>query len=255
MNGARVRLWGLVTLLCFGVGGYGAAVLHYGRSAPKAQSLPPLKGHGTLHLQVPESPDALVVPPTGSTRPGPVLMVLSEPGLPTTDCESWRAVVGPAGFVLCADPNLVRAGDAASATRALKGALRALKARWPQHVAPGAVVLAGLGQGARLATALSAQEPSFFSRLVLDGHGLSDWTSSYATIFQRRGGERVLIVCGDEACTSSAQRTKLWMQGAALEAKVVTYPAGWTESLSSAWAWLVDGDPRWAARRPSAAHP
>jgi hypothetical protein len=250
---SRVRVTAIALVLGLGLAAYLGALVRF-RPALSGTTLPPLGGREIVLLKVPEAPDALVIPPKGTTAPSPVVLILTSTQNPIADCVNWRPVVGPRPFILC--PQLV-VGDTpqslALATAALRGSLRALKARWPRHVAPGPIVLVGWGPAAAVATKLSQQEPSFFSRLVLGREQLNPWTSSFATIYRRRGGERLLLACDDPTCAAQARRAKLWMQGAGLEARLLESAPGESleKSLASTWPWLVEGDQRWSSGQPS----
>jgi hypothetical protein len=235
-----------------------------GAEADAAVALAPLQAD-SWHLALPVAghlPAAVAVP-LGATRPRPIVVALhGDFDRPEWHCGAWRGITGGHPFVLCprgvprldSPPQSERFtyDDVKNSEHELRGALRALKARFGRYVSPGPVVLAGLTRGASHAVLLSKQEPSFFSRLVLVDGGHDRWTSGNAAAFSQRGGQRVLFLCTNDRCSERAQRSSLFAQGGGAEARAVRAGAGArgldahaAATLKQHWMWLVAGDQRY----------
>jgi hypothetical protein len=179
----------------------------------------PVSGHGA----------ATVAIPLGATSARPVLIALhGDSDRPEWHCGSWRGITGGTSFILC-PRGVPRAGterftyaDAAATERELRAALRALKDRFGDYLAPSPVMLAGLTLGAERAVAT-------------------------------RGGQRVLFVCTRPGCRQSVESSVLFLTRAGAAAQVVDGGVGahgldatTSGTLARIWPWLVQGDPRFA---------
>lgn len=226
-----------------------------GKSPPP---IPPLAASSWLvSLEVPGFTEAKVAVPLGVRRPRPLVVALhGADDRPEWPCGSYRHVARSA-FVLCPSgppgSNDRFALGPFEATRSeLRAALPKLKARFDQHLAKGAVVLAALGPSVEQAISLALEEPTFFSRLVLIDGPFARFTVGPAERFGRAGGVRVLFVCTTgAACEADASERVLLLKRAGSDARAATTERGQgldgetTALIAREWAWLVSGDPRW----------
>jgi pimeloyl-ACP methyl ester carboxylesterase len=228
--------------------------------------LPPLQAESwRIDLPVPGFGPASVAVPLGARSPRPILIALHGTGdRADWQCGTWRGISGPHAFILCPqgvqNPGTAKGsetftyGPLAQTEQELRAALHALKARFGQHVAPGPVVLAGYSLGAYRAARIARQEPSFFNRLVLIEGAHETWSAGDAAVFAKGGGQKLMIVCAQAACASSARRAVLFTERARAEAELV-YPGPLghlfdgrvASAIKPRFAWLVAGDARWKA--------
>ncbi|MBN1605169.1 MAG: hypothetical protein JW940_00975 [Polyangiaceae bacterium] len=236
------------------------------RKAAQTPSLSPLKADSWLvELAVEGFGTTSVSVPLGATSPRPVLIALhGQADRPEWQCGTWRGVTEAFPFIVCprgkavpgsSHPVVYSYEGTRAVAKELRGALEALKKRFDGYVAPSPVVLAGFSLGAIYALELAKEEPSFFSRVVLIEGGASGWTSAQATLFAQRGGQRLVFVCGQDACRIQAERAKLWTERAGADAElIVPGPFGhvWdgrmAKGVKEKWSLVVAGDDRW--RRP-----
>ena len=111
-------------------------------------------------------------------------------------------------------------------------------------------MLAGLGPGVEHALEIAGEEPAFFSRLVLLDGPLRRMSLGGVGLYAQKGGKRVLIACS-VACDREAEAKVLALRSAGVEARLLRDGASFaldskrSESLQSAWGWVVKGEPRW----------
>jgi hypothetical protein len=235
------------------------------RPKPKPpKKLPPLAAESWLiELKVEGFELASVTVPVGATEPRPILIALHGAGdRPEWQCGTWRAISDNRGFVVCprgiAHPGFPASAprytwkDSAATSLELRAALRALKARFGDYVAPGPVVLTGFSLGAAHAVPLLRQEPSFFSRVALVEGGTQGWSATLGTTFAAHGGKRVMFVCTQPACKPGALAAqRLTERGGALAELVDAGNLGHVldgraaAAIKPRFQWLVEGDPRW----------
>ncbi|HEY0462895.1 MAG TPA: hypothetical protein VGC79_01745, partial [Polyangiaceae bacterium] len=174
---------------------------------------------------------------------------------PEWACSALRSIAGPAPFVLCprgvaradfpaSDPRYTF-GTVDDTARELRAALAELKRRFGAYVAAGPVVFSGFELGADHVALIAAQEPSFFSRLLLIEPSPASWSSAQAALFGRGGGQRVLFAFGPAHGDEFRLRAVLTSRGGA-EARTlflghgpVTLEAPSRRLLIQNWAWLV----------------
>ena len=82
---------------------------------------------------------------------------------------------------------------------------------------------------------------------------LPAWNATTARSYASDGGERVLFACGQPGCAADSKRAAEVPQRSGVAAKVVYgegeghgYGGKVAEGLAREWAWLTDGDARWA---------
>ena len=205
--------------------------------------------------------------PLGATEPRPIVLVVHDAGdQPEPTCERFANITAGHPFVLCPalaaigmpvepPPGPVARPDPAPATTRveaeLRGALEALKYRFGRYVAPGSVVLVGIGAGVPAVLEIMQQDPSFFSRVLLVGTDQQQWSSTRAATFATRGGKRVLFACLDPECQKHAARNVLFTERAGAQARYLDpipgssrFDARTAEALKKNLPWLTEGDPR-----------
>ena len=220
--------------------------------------LSPLKASSWLiDLEVAGFGKAAVAVPLGANAPRPIVIALhGSADRPEWACASLRSIAGPTPFVLC-PRGVARADFTASDARytfgrlddteaELRLALAALKERFGVYVAAGPVIFSGFEIGADHAASIAAQEPSFFSRLLLiEPPSPTSWPSSRAAMFGRTGGQRVLFAFGPRYRDELEQRAVLTSRSGA-EARAVflgdapvTLEPPTRRLLGRNWDWLT----------------
>ena len=211
-----------------------------------------------VDLDVPGFGKAALAVPLGARSPRAIVIALhGSADRPEWACSALRSIAGPAPFVLCprgvaradftaTDPRYTF-GTVDDTARELRAALAELKRRFGVYVAPGPVVFSGYELGADHAAFIAAQEPSFFSRLLLIEPSSASWPSSQSALFGRSGGKRVLFAVaparGDEfrlravltSRSGADSRTVLLGNGGA----PVTLELPNRRLLIQNWAWLT----------------
>lgn len=221
-------------------------------TARSRQGLAPLEDRSECsELRAASQAGTVVCVPIGATESRPVVVVASS-GPPREACDAWHVITDKFPFVLC--PALVatagRPGTLSQLRAGLRSALIALKHEYSAHVDPGSIVLVARGMLAEQSIFIAQQEPSFFRRLVLVDGGTETFSNLFISVFGQRGGERVLFVCGDDACrsTASARAAYAYRNGVEMRAALAAADSGthWpTDAIADEWSWLVAGDPRY----------
>jgi pimeloyl-ACP methyl ester carboxylesterase len=214
-------------------------------------------------LAVPGFGPAEVALPLGATEPRPIALVVhGSVDHPEWQCGAFRGVLGAHVFIVCprGQPHPLFAGrftlgNLDETVSELRESLKALKARYPEHVAKGPVLLVGYAEGAAVAAELLRQEPSFFQRVALVNGNPVAVSPSATSIFSKGGGKRVLFLCTDKICQSRAQARATLITRAGAASKVANHEVGpwldarFTQALSKELPWLLDGDARWLKPR------
>jgi poly(3-hydroxybutyrate) depolymerase len=233
-------------------------------SAAPPKKLPPLRAESWLmELPLDGGAAASVSVPLGATEPRPIVIALHGAGdRPEWQCGTWRGIADNRAFVVCprgvphpdfpvSAPRYTWTNVAGTET-ALRAALRALKARFGEHVASGSVVLTGFSLGAAHAVHLLRQEPAFFSRVVLVEGGAQGWSATLGAVFARNGGKRVLFVCTQPACRPGALTAVRLTERGGAQAELVdagnlghVLDGRAAAAIKPRFLALVDGDPRW----------
>jgi hypothetical protein len=209
-----------------------------------------------VDLEVPGFGKAALAVPLGANSPRSIVIALhGSADRPEWACAALRSIAGPAPFVLCprgvpradfaaSDPRYTF-GTSDDTARELRAALGELKRRFGVYVAAGPVVFSGFELGADHVAWIAAQEPSFFSRLLLIEPSPASWPSSQAALFGRAGGQRVLFASGPTYRDDLVQRAVLTRRGGA-EARAlflgegpVTLEPPSRRLLSQNWGWLA----------------
>ena len=221
---------------------------------PKLSSLE--ASNWLVELDVPGFGKAALAVPLGANSPRSIVIALhGSADRPEWACAALRSVAGPAPFVLCprgvaradfraADPRYTF-GTVDDTARELRVGLAELKRRFGVYVAAGPVVFSGFELGADHVAWIAAEEPSFFSRLLLIEPSPSSWPSSRAALFGRAGGQRVLFAFGPLHRDELGQRAVLTSRGGA-EARAVFLGEGPVtleppsrRLLHQNWSWLA----------------
>jgi hypothetical protein len=209
-----------------------------------------------VELDVPGFGKAALAVPLGADSPRSIVIALhGSADRPEWACAALRSIAGPAPFVLCPrgvpradftvnDPRYTF-GTSDDTARELRAALGELKRRFGAHVASGPVVFSGFELGADHVAWIAAQEPSFFSRLLLIEPSPASWSTSQAALFGRAGGQRVLFAFGPAHRDELIQRAVLTGRGGAQARPVflgdgpVTLEPPSRRLLIQNWGWLT----------------
>lgn len=246
---------------------------------PPPPELPPtLTGESLQELPVPGFGAAVVSVPLGARTPRPVVIALhGNYDRPEWQCEVWRSITGGFPWVLC--PRGVPRGDApksadrwtyttaAKVSEEVRVALNALTVQFPAHVDAQAPVFTGFSLGAILGVhLLSAPDapdvqalPRVQSAVLTEG-GYGGWHKARAEAFVARGGARVLFACGQSACRHASKQTAKVLQKQGVQVEIAsggdighTYDGAVAEAIRERWAWLTEGDARFAPKPNAAA--
>ncbi|WP_437725275.1 hypothetical protein [Sorangium sp. So ce861] len=237
-------------------------------AAPAAAQVAPLRADAPfVELPVDGFASAVVSVPIGATARRPVLIAShGNYDRPEWQCQVWRDIAGGDAFILC--PRGVARSDSPSASdvrftyesnarleQEIDAGLAALRARFPEHVDPGAVLYTGFSLGAIMGSAIAARRAGLFPRLVLVEGGHDKWTPKAARAFADGGGQRVLFVCAQAGCGAAAKAAAARLEKAGVLTRVVRseeaghrYDGPVAEETRRALGWAVEGDARWSAR-------
>ncbi|WP_437590676.1 hypothetical protein [Sorangium sp. So ce1000] len=230
-----------------------------------AAAAAPLRADGPfVELPVEGFPSAMVSVPIGATARRPVLIAShGNYDRPEWQCQVWRDIAGDGVFVLC--PRGVARSDSPSPSdvrftyesnarleQEIDAGLAALRARFPEHVDPGAVLYTGFSLGAIMGSAIAARRAALFPRLVLVEGGHDKWTPETAKAFADGGGQRVLFVCAQAGCGAAAAAAAARLEKAGVLARVVRskeaghrYDGPVAEETKRALSWAIEGDAAW----------
>jgi hypothetical protein len=228
---------------------------------PAASALPPLTSAPWLErLDLPGGDVALVSVPLGATGPRPVMVASHGAGdRPEWACGGWRGVTSAYPFIVC--PQGAPASDGrfywqstAHLTRVVDKALVALRARFGSYVADGPMLYAGFSAGVIYGASLARDRAAEFPTLMLSEGGYDQLADpSFAALFKKKGGRRVLLGCSTWGCPAKMKEALRLFQRAGVDARLNDAgPLGHNldgrvvQSLEKDWAWLVDGSPAWA---------
>jgi len=202
---------------------------------------------------------AVVVPPDGSSPPPWRLVVVLHGNFdrPEWECETWRAVGGRKGWLLCprgipredAEPDLDRwtyrtAHDVAKETAA---AVEALRDARPGEVREDGAVLVGFSLGAHMAWRVVASRAAPVFELVVFGEGGYFVEADSARQAVDRGVRKVLFLCGElTRCVDSVEQAeRRWRSGGAEVERIVMpgtaheYAADFDPIAQRIFQWLL----------------
>src|SRR5688572_16403815 len=221
--------------------------------SPPPTTNPP-SPNGLVELPVPGYGNAVVSVPRGAIGPKPVMVAGHGRSMGPGICEHFRnELVGDRGFILCPRGTPWEKGGythGKELPHEIDAGLAALRARFGVLVDPGPMIYVGYSQSAYLANTVVMRSPARFPRaIVIEGTG-GGWD---AKTFARAGGQRVLFACGQAPCAKAATPLATAFLRAGVGSDVHYAPgAGHAyggavgDGIKARWAWLVQGDPRWA---------
>jgi predicted esterase len=216
----------------------------------------------TVALEVPDFSPSLVRLPAGTGRVPIFIVTHGAGGTPEAHCALWARIVEEQGILLCvrgrARTQLESDGDYYPDHHALEretfAALAALRARFPERIASGALYYAGFSQGASMGALMIVPHAEDVTRLVLVEGGYADWNLERARAFRALGGERVLFVCGRSDCAAAARLAVHYFTAARVPAELAYVPgAGHSHdarveaAIRAHYPWFLAGDPRFGA--------
>jgi predicted esterase len=194
-------------------------------AAPSA--LPPLAGAWLTKLET-AGVTAFVAPPIGATAPRPLVVAVHGAGdRPEWSCGGWRLASLTNAFVVCpqGSPTTPRTFAWASPqllSERVEAAVAAARAKFGPYVDSGPMIFAGFSQGATFAEPFLRENAARFPIAILAEGGYATARSpSFARAFRAAGGRRVVLVCGNPLCFTSAVTAKKVLETAGVEALVV----------------------------------
>ncbi len=216
-------------------------------------------------LDVPGFAPAVVSVPRGATEPRPLVVALhGNFDRPEWQCEVWRAATAGYPFILC--PRGVPRRDAPKALdrweysmpkfeAELDAAVAALRQRFAEYSVDGPIVYVGFSLGAILGTTIIMKSPARYPRALLVEGGLGALTMQSAKRYRARGGERLLLACGQKECARRSRLLVKMLEQQGVGAHLVdggnighTYDGTIAEGVAREWPWLVEGLPGWPIR-------
>lgn len=168
---------------------------------------------GFVELEVPGFRKAVVSVPADTSQARRIVVAMhGNFDRPEWQCEVWRRIIAAQEFVLC--PRGIPRGDVPKAhdrweygslakTKAeLLAALAALRARYPQHIAPGPIVFTGFSLGAILGARLILDPELQVGAAVFTEGGFEGWTAAKAKS-AASSLSYFLLGCGQTACRNA----------------------------------------------------
>ena len=215
---------------------------------------PPPTANGLVELPVPGYGNAIVSVPQGAIGPKPVMVAGHGRSMTPGICEHFRnELVGDRGFILCPRGTPWEKGGythGKELPHEIDAGLAALRARFGLLVDPGPMIYVGYSQSAYLAPSVVMRSPARFPRvIVIEGTG-GGWDPK---AFARGGGQRVLFACGQAPCAKASTpiANAFLRNGVGSDVHHApgaghVYGGAVGDGIKARWAWLVQGDPRWA---------
>jgi predicted esterase len=180
---------------------------------------------GPLELEVAGFGPAVVVLPSASARPAPILVAAHGAGdSPEWQCEHWGPVARGRYFVLCPRGTSLGGGGYYYANhfaleRELLAALAAVERSYGSSVRPDGGVYTGYSQGATMGALMILEHGAKFPYLVLVEGGTAEWSASRAKKYAASGGKSVALVCGGSNCMKRATSSAKILERAGLRAR------------------------------------
>jgi pimeloyl-ACP methyl ester carboxylesterase len=242
-------------------------------AAPIASAQPEPQPAGLAALEAPSEyvsldvsgfRPAVVSVPLGAREPRPLVVALhGNFDRPEWQCEVWRAATAGYPFILCPrgiprrdvpkSADRWEYGSALQTERELDAGVAALRERYATHLADGPIVYVGFSLGAILGTTIVRKAPERYPRVVLIEGGLGGMEAGLARQYEEKGGERVLLACGQADCLQKSRALAKRLEKLGLSARVVdggrighTYDGAIAEGIAREWPWLVEGLPAWS---------
>ena len=243
------------------------ATVGKGRNTANSQSvLPPLSGHEWLEtLELGSGHQAVVAIPLGAREPRPVVVGVHGAGdRAEWACGGYRNATGAHAFIIC--PQGLPRGDGkfstASVERLAKDielAVQKTREAFGAYVASGPPTYSGFSLGAIRGVHVVAPQGKEFPRVLLVEGGARELSPRSVESFVATGGERVLLLCAAARCDESLHSAARAIERKGARARVVAAGTGrhnldgtMMRRIAQNWAWLVEGDPRWASWSPPA---
>jgi hypothetical protein len=163
----------------------------------------------------------------------------------------WRRVLGDRAVVVCpvGIPSVAKPG---TFTFASPEAL-ALEIERTLPSGCGSIVYAGFSLGAFHGVRVIARDPRRMPRAILIEGGHDSWEPTTIRAFAEGGGERVLFVTGQAENLERSQRVSRELSRAGVLTRIEhaegaghVYTGEVEARIRDAFAWVVEGDPRWS---------
>jgi predicted esterase len=252
-----------------------ASATSAGAATPSAQPGVPRPGAALERstwavLPVEGFESAVVVVPPDDGRARPLIVAThGAGGRPEAHCERWEEIAGTSAFIACTrgrgmnthlpEPERGYFYDGHHELgRELDATLIALEQRYGVRIDAKAAVFAGYSQGASMGVLALHEKPeraARFGAVVLVEGGTRDWNVALSERMVRLGVRRVAFVCGQASCIDDAKTSKPWLERAGLPLRIEyargaghTYRGAVGRLVEQAYAWVVEGDARFARR-------
>lgn len=163
----------------------------------------------------------------------------------------WARVLGDRAHIVCPRgiPSTVKPG---TFTFASPEAL-ALEVERSLPRGCGSIVYAGFSLGAFYGVRVIARDPRTMPRAILIEGGHDSWDAATVRAFGGGGGERVLFVTGQAENLERSQRVSRELASAGVLTRIEhaegaghVYTGEVEARIRDAFAWVVEGDPRWS---------
>jgi predicted esterase len=229
-------------------------------SAPPAPSEPapppkltPLAGEWIEHQG-----DQWFIPPLGATEARPLVVAVHGAGdRPEWSCAEWRDITSAYAVIACPHGEPFGAGYAWTSVDQLEARVRSAeleaRARYGAYVDPGAPILVGFSQGARLVSIVARKHPDHWPVVVMLEGGYDETKWGFGPAFAK-GGKRVLFACSTYHCADGFTEGARSSRSAKVDARVADLgnlghhmgPAV-RSGVREQFRWLVRDDERWEA--------
>jgi predicted esterase len=188
-------------------------------------------------------------------------------GRPEPHCEFYASFVKDRAFILCTrgramerhlpEPERGYFYDGHHELgKEVLAAIDAAEARWGIRLDHERAIFAGYSQGASMGLLFlhgKREHAARFGRAIFVEGGSADWNVALSRQMNEAGLTRVAIVCGQTSCKKTADQSVRYMAQGGLERSLRYAPgAGHTYGgpvathVETAFAWLVEGDPRFS---------
>lgn len=216
---------------------------------------PPVLSGGITELELEGFRPAVVALPSASGRQRVFVVAHGAGGHAESHCSFWRELLGDRGIVVCPRGTAIYSGhpergwfyanhhELEAEVLALE---KAVRERFAVHLSPGGWVYAGYSQGATMGALMIVDHGDTFSHVALIEGGTSGWSRGRAESFAQGGGEKVLFVCGQDACARAAEGATNVLEQSRVQARLRhaqggghTYLGKVGRELQAGLSWLL----------------
>jgi predicted esterase len=215
----------------------------------RVESLPPLRAEW-LERVGDGAAEVVIMPPIGAIEPSRLVIGVHGAGdRPDWACGGWRLGSAVTAFIACPQGVAMTKMTFGWSTpeqlqeRAL-ATLEVVKQRHRDYLSNEPLIYAGFSQGATFAEPLLRKHAALFPIAILaEGGYRTAQSPSFAKAYRDAGGRRIVLVCGNPGCFTSARGSKRVLEAAGLQVLIVGDPkAGHNlnqqmqQALQSSWS-------------------